>query len=394
MPETMHGILSLSTQSIMGNGLRPLLGMSWMLPDQASTYAPDVDNLYLFLVGLTIFFTVLISAAILYFFVKYRRRSNSEIPRPIAGSIVLESTWSIIPLLISFGIFAWGANIYLTEYTVPNDALDIYVVGKQWMWKFQHPEGQREINELHIPVGKKIRFIMATEDVIHSFFIPAFRMKEDIVPGPSRYSTVWAEATQTGTFHIFCAEYCGTSHSGMIGWVTVMNDKDYQAWLSGGAATGTMAERGAALFQQLGCITCHKSDGTGPCPKLEGIYGKQQDLEGGTSVLADDSYVRESILSPTAKIVKGYKPLMPSFQGIVSEEQLQQLIAYVKSIGTPVAAPAPGKGAAPGSVPAAVRPPIMTSSASESIPPQNEKAGSESQNTQAEASAKSAGVKR
>jgi cytochrome c oxidase subunit II len=337
--------------------------MSWMLPEQASTYAPDVDNLYLFLVGLTVFFTVLISGAILYFFVKYRRRSEAEIPQPIAGSMVLESAWSIIPFLISLGIFAWGAKIYLDQYTIPNDAMDIYVVGKQWMWKFQHPEGQREINELHIPVGRKIRFVMATEDVIHSFFVPAFRMKEDIVPGPSRYSTVWAQATQTGTFHIFCAEYCGTSHSGMIGTVTVMNDKDYQAWLAGGAAEGSMSERGAALFTQLGCVTCHKPDATGQCPKLEGVYGTEQQLNNGNSVLADDSYVRESILSPAAKVVKGYQPIMPSFQGIVSEEQLQQLLAYVKSIGVAqAAAPAGAKGGAPTAAPV-THPPIMSSGA-------------------------------
>jgi len=313
-----------------------IIGMSWMLPDQASTYAPDVDNLYMFLVGLTVVLTVIISGAILYFFTKYRRREHSDpIPAHIEGSVILETAWSVIPFIICLFIFAWGAKIYLEQYSIPNDALDVYVVGKQWMWKFQHPEGQREINELHIPVGKKIRFVMGTEDVIHSFFIPAFRMKEDVVPGPNRYSTVWAEATMTGKFHIFCAEYCGTGHSLMDGWVTVMSDKDYEDWLAGGSGTGTMAEKGAALFTQYGCVTCHRSDAQGQCPKLEGIYGKSQDLEGGTSVVANDDYIRESILSPMAKIVKGFKPVMPSFQGQVSEEQLQQLIAYIKSIGPP-----------------------------------------------------------
>jgi cytochrome c oxidase subunit II len=340
-----------------------ILGMSWMLPDQASSYAPDVDNLYLSLVGLTIFFTVLISGAILYFFVKYRRHPHTPIPERVEGSIILESAWSIIPFIISLFIFAWGAKIYLEQYTIPKDALDVYVVGKQWMWKFQHPEGQREINELHIPVGKKIRFIMATEDVIHSFFIPAFRMKEDIVPGPNRYTTVWAEPTMTGTFHIFCSEYCGTSHSGMIGWVTVMSEKDYEAWLSGGAGEGTMAERGAALFQQFGCITCHRSDAQGQCPRLEGKYGTEETVHLSSSpdvfkVLVDDSYIRESVLSPLAKIVAGYQPVMPSFQGQVSEEQLQMLIAYIKSIGPlQAAAAAPATSAA--GTPAAARPPIM-----------------------------------
>jgi cytochrome c oxidase subunit II len=346
-----------------------ILGMSWMLPDQASSYAPEVDHLYLFLVGLTVFFTVLISGAILFFFVKYRRRPNDEIPKPIEGSIILESAWSIIPFIICLFIFAWGAKIYLEQYTIPNDALDVYVVGKQWMWKFQHPEGQREINELHIPVGKKIRFVMATEDVIHSFFIPAFRMKEDIVPGPNRYTTVWAEPTMTGTFHIFCSEYCGTSHSGMVGWVTVMSDKDYEAWLAGGAAEGTMAERGASLFQSLGCITCHRSDAQGQCPRLEGKYGTEETMNTGQKVLVDDSYIRESVLLPLAKIVAGYQPIMPSFQGQVSEEQLQMLIAYIKSIG-----PAAAVNAAPGAEKAtgapAARPPIMSGATNAQPPPE------------------------
>jgi cytochrome c oxidase subunit 2 len=219
------------------------LGLS-MLPEQASTYAPDVDNLYLFMVGTTVFFTVLICAAILYFFVKFRRRSVTEIPQPIAGSMVLESIWTVIPFLIAMGMFGWGAKVFFEQYTIPNDAADVYVVGKQWMWKFQHPEGQREINELHVPIGQKIRLVMATEDVIHSFYVPAFRIKQDVVPGPNRYSTIWFEATKTGTYHIFCAEYCGTQHSGMIGWITIMEPKDYQAWLSGGAAEGSMAQRG------------------------------------------------------------------------------------------------------------------------------------------------------
>ena len=342
--------------------LQLILGMSSMLPEQASTYAPEVDNLYLFLVALTIFFTVLITGGIFYLFVKYKRRSETEIPPHIHGSILLESAWSIIPFLISIFIFAWSVKIYLDQYTIPQDANDIYVVAKQWMWKFQHPEGQREVNEVHIPIGKKVRFIMATEDVIHSFFIPAFRIKEDVVPGPNKYTTIWAEPTMVGDFHLFCAEFCGTNHSLMGGWIHVMSPDDYAAWLSGGAGQGSMAERGAALFQQLGCATCHKSDGTGQCPRLDGVYGKPQALEGGTTVLADDGYVRESILNPAAKIVLGYKPLMPSFQGQVSEEQLQQLVAYVKSLGAPDQTAASAKGAST-SASAPAHPPILSTSA-------------------------------
>ena len=346
-----------------------LLGMSMLLPEQASSYAADVDNLYLFLVGLTIFFTVLICAAIIYFFVKFRRKVGDPIPAHIEGSVVLESIWSIIPFIICLFIFAWGVKIYLEQYTIPNDAADIYVVGKQWMWKFQHPEGQREINEVHIPIGRKVRFVCASEDVIHSFYVPAFRMKEDVVPGPSRYSTVWCEPTMTGTFHIFCAEYCGTSHSAMIGTVTVMSDGDYQAWLSGGAAQGSMADRGASLFQQFGCITCHKSDATGQCPKLEGKYGVEEMLEGGGKATVDDGYIRESILSPMAKVVLGFKPVMPSFQGQVSEEQIQQLIAYIKSIGPAPTATAAGAAKA-GAAPVEKAPPIMMSGGrAETAPP-------------------------
>jgi cytochrome c oxidase subunit II len=356
-----------------------IFGMSWMLPPEASTYAPEVDHLYLFFVGTTIFFTIVICVAILYFFVKFRRRSDSEIPRPIAGSMILESAWTIIPFIISMFMFAWGAKIYLQEYTTPNDATDIYVVGKQWMWKFQHPEGQREIDELHLPVGRKIRFVMASEDVVHSFFIPAFRMKEDVVPGADRYSTVWAEPTETGTFHIFCSQYCGTSHSAMVGTVTVMNDRDYQAWLSGGAAEGSMADRGASLFQQLGCINCHRADAQGQCPRLQGIYGKEQLMSDGQKVIADDGYIRESVLKPLAKVVAGFTPVMPSFQGQVSEEQIQELIAYIKSIGSPEVT-----NAAPGQVsqiknksgvnPAVAAPPIMSTGRPPAVAPQSEKA--------------------
>jgi len=354
--------------------------MNWMLPPQASTYAPEVDHLYIFFVVTTIFFTAVISIAILYFFIKFHRRSESEVPRPIAGSMVLESAWTIIPFIISMFMFAWGAKLYLQEYSIPGNSTDIYVVGKQWMWKFQHPEGQREINELHLPVGRKIRFVMATEDVIHSFFIPAFRMKEDIVPGADHYSTVWAEPTETGTYRIYCSQYCGTNHSGMTGWVTVLNDRDYQAWLSGGAAEGSMAERGAALFQQLGCITCHRSDAQGQCPRLEVIYGKEQLMSDGQKVIADDGYIRESVLKPLAKIVAGFQPVMPSFQGQVSEEQIQELIAYIKSIGspevtntTPGQVPASSKAAGNGSNPLSA-PPIMSPGGANIIAPQSENA--------------------
>src|SRR6185295_1655795 len=299
-------------------------------PEQASTYSGEVDALYGFLWALTIFFGVVLSLAILYFAVKFRRRHEDEIPRGVEGSIRLEVVWTVIPFIVSMGIFLWGANIDYRMYRPPAEALDIYVVAKQWMWKFQHLDGHREINELHIPVGRKVRLMMTTEDVIHSFFVPAFRVKMDVVPG--KYSTVWFEATKPGRYHLFCAEYCGTSHSGMIGWIDVMEAPEYQDWLSGGASGGSLASSGEKLFQQLACNTCHKSDGTGRGPALEGVFGKTVKLQDGGTVTADEAYVRESILNPRAKVVAGYQPIMPTFQGQVTEEQLLELAAYIKSL--------------------------------------------------------------
>jgi len=301
-----------------------------LFPDQASTFAGSVDSLYAYLVAVTAFFSLLIAVLIVVFAVKYRRTSEDFIPGPVHGGIALEIIWSVIPLGLSLIMFAWGAQIFFTESKPPADSMEIYVTGKQWMWKLQHMEGVREMNELHIPVGRNIKLTLTSEDVIHDFYVPAFRTKSDVVPG--RYSTEWFKATKPGKYHIFCAEYCGTRHSNMIGWVYVMEPKDYQAWLSGGGNQGSMAQKGEALFQQMGCVNCHLSDGAGRCPNLVGIWGKQQHTNVGL-VVADAGYVRESILNPSAKIVEGYQNIMPTFQGIVSEEGVQQLIEYVKSIG-------------------------------------------------------------
>jgi cytochrome c oxidase subunit 2 len=306
-------------------------------PEQASTVAGEVDALYLYLILLTLFFSTLITALIIFFAIKYRRRSPTELPRPNAGSLKLELMWTIIPLLISMTIFVWGASLYFKLYRPLNDdAIEIYVVGKQWMWKFQHQEGQREINELHVPVGSRVRLTMTTEDVIHSFYVPAFRIKADVVPG--KYTNVWFQATKTGRFYLFCAEYCGTNHSGMVGYVVVMEPTEYQAWLSGGASESP-ASQGAKLFQDIGCATCHKAEGEGQGrgPVLKGVFGKQVELEGGQTVLADESYIRESIINPRAKTVAGFTQIMPAYQGQVSEEQLLYLIAYIRSLGTTTA---------------------------------------------------------
>jgi cytochrome c oxidase subunit 2 len=307
-------------------------------PEQASSHSAQVDALYAFLWALTILFGTVISLVIIYFAIKYRRRKETEIPRPIEGSMKLELAWTIIPFCIAMGIFVWSASLYFKIYHPPAEALEVYVVAKQWMWKFQHLDGQREINELHVPVGRRIKLMMTTEDVIHSFFVPAFRVKLDVVPG--KYSTIWFEPTKAGRYHLFCAEYCGTSHSGMIGWIDVMEAPEYQAWLAGGAAEGSLASSGEKLFQQLACNTCHRSDGQGRGPVLEGVFGKEVQLQDGQRLIADESYVRESIINPRAKIVAGFQPIMPTFQGQVSEEQLLQLVAYIRSIGAKPTGPA------------------------------------------------------
>ena len=312
-------------------------------PEQASTIAHSVDGLYYYLVGVTAFFSILIAVLIIIFAVKYRRRPNTPLPKPVHGGLWLEITWSVIPLGLAMVMFAWGASIFFTESRPPADSMEIYVTGKQWMWKIQHMEGQREINELHIPINRDIKLTMTSEDVIHDFYVPAFRTKSDVLPG--RYTTEWFRATKPGEYHIFCAEYCGTKHSGMVGTVYVMEPQQFDAWLSGGGAQGTLAQKGEALFQQLGCVTCHQAtaDVKGRCPNLHGIWGKPQQMNTGISVTVDAPYVRESIVNPAAKIVAGYENIMPTFSGLVTEEGLQQLVEYVKSIG-----PAPGTGAPSG----------------------------------------------
>src|ERR1700681_1256408 len=313
-------------------------------PARASTTAGSVDTLFIFLVILSAMVSVAIFTAIVVFAVRYRRRRGVAAEQ-IEGSTALEITWSIIPLGIFGVIFLWGAIIYFKERTPPRGATEVYVVAKQWMWKLQHQEGQREINELHVPVGRDVKLIMTSQDVIHSFYVPAFRIKQDVLPG--RYTTAWFRATRPGVYHLFCSQYCGTMHSGMIGQVTVMEAAQYEAWLSGGGTSGSLAASGESLFQQLGCPTCHRSDTQGRGPNLVGIFGKPVQLEDGGTVVADENYIRESILSPSAKIVSGFKPIMPVFQGLVGEEQLTALVAYVKSLSPAPAGAADGPNLAP-----------------------------------------------
>jgi cytochrome c oxidase subunit 2 len=339
---------------------------SWVpfVPDSASTFSWKVDAVYFYLSGITLFFTLLISGILIFFVLRYRRRSPYEIPRPIAGSHKLETLWSVIPFLIAMTIFGWASKVYFEQYSPPQNAMEVYVVGKQWMWKVQHSTGQREINELHVPIGRKIKLIMTSEDAIHDFFVPAFRMKADVVPG--KYTTQWFEATKTGTFHLFCAEYCGMNHSGMIGSVIVMESREFDNWLSGNAGNTTPAVAGQQLFQTLGCVSCHGANGEGGRgPTLAGLFGRDVRLGNGQTVRADEAYIRESILNPQAKLVEGFGPIMPTFQGQVSEDQLVQLLAFIKSLqisnpqqSTPVSSPSPSRTQSPAATTQSARNPF------------------------------------
>jgi cytochrome c oxidase subunit II len=300
-----------------------------LFPESASTMADQVDRLFFFLVAVAGSFTLIILVLIVYFALKYRRRSDTEIPPKTVPNYKLEITWTVVPLVLAMIMFGWGAHLYVKMFNPPPDAMEIYVIGKQWMWKIQHPEGRREIDSLHVPVGRPIKLVMSSEDVIHDFFVPAFRIKHDVLPG--RYTSIWFTPTKVGEYHFFCSQYCGTGHSGMVGTVVVMEPADYQAWLSDSTPGETPARSGEKLYEKFGCNLCHGQQ----APTLAGLYGSKVELEGGGTVVADDAYIRESILDSTAKIVKGYPPIMPSYRGQVSEVQLLELVEYIKSLKNP-----------------------------------------------------------
>lgn len=323
-----------------------------LFPESASTFSTEVDSLYLFIVAVSAFFTLAVSAAVVFFAFRYRRKHPNEIGAHIEGSLPLELAWSIIPTIISMAMFAWGAKLFFEIRRPPVDSMQVYAVGKQWMWKFQHTGGQREINELHVPIGRPVKVLVTSEDVLHDLYFPAFRTKIDAIPG--RYQPMWFTATKPGRYHIFCAEYCGTKHSGMIGTVIVMEPQQYEDWLAGGANEGTMAERGGRLFSDLACTTCHLDSGQGRGPSLRDIVGKPVELTDGSTALVDEGYLRESILNSQAKVVKGFTPLMPTFQGLISEEGLAALIEHIKSLSPQATTAAPTAAAAtPASTPAA-----------------------------------------
>ena len=310
-----------------------------LFPENASTVAGHVDALYFGLIGLSLIFGLGVAFMMTFFAIRYRRGADVDRSNPLLGSTTLELTWSIIPLILGLGIFAWGADVYFDMSRIPADAVEISAIGKQWMWKFQHPQGQSEINDLHVPVNRPIKLSMISQDVIHSFFVPAFRVKQDVLPG--NYSYTWFEATKTGEYHLFCAEYCGLDHAVMGGKVIVMEQVEYERWLAEGnvgtnnnAGTDSVASVGEVLFQEQGCTSCHQMDGSGPGPSLVGVFGEEVELEDGSVVLADEQYIRNSILLPNEQIVANYASIMPTYESRLSEEQIMELINYIKSLST------------------------------------------------------------
>jgi cytochrome c oxidase subunit 2 len=305
-------------------------GFPWW-PPTASAYASQIDFLFvslLVIAGLTV---GLVFYLLLFFANNYRHGSNADRSGTTKKTWRFEVSWTVATLLIFVGLAGWGADIYLKLYNPPADALQIFIVGKQWMWKAQHPGGQREINALHVPAGQDVRLVMASQDVIHSFFIPALRIKQDVVPG--RYETMWFRADKVGRYHLFCAEYCGTDHAHMGGWITVMNPREYADWLQAQGGQQTLAAQGEQLFRRYGCSGCHEPGGTVRAPNLHGVFGGPVPLSDGSVVIADEGYVRDSILDPKGQVAAGYAPVMPTFAGQVSEDDLAKLVAYIESIG-------------------------------------------------------------
>lgn len=304
-------------------------------PEQASSFARDVDALTLWLVGMSAFFSAVIAVLIIVFALKYRRKREGEVGETFHESPVLEIVWTVIPLIVVLFTFAWGTKVYFSLYRPPADAVEYQVTGKQWMWKTLHPTGQREINELHLPLGQPVKLTLTSEDVIHSFFIPAFRAKTDVLPG--RYTTMWFTPSKAGRYHLFCTEYCGAEHSRMIGWVSVLEPEEYQDWLESVPVPASLREQGEQIYARLGCAECH--DGaTDKAPPLDGLAGHEVRLASGGRVVADETYLRTAIVDPAAHVVAGYDPVMPSYRGRIEEEEMAALITYLKGRREPLAA--------------------------------------------------------
>ena len=300
-----------------------------IFPPEASSIAPYADALYFFLILISVVGLGAVATLVVTFSIRYRKDRNPK-ATPIEGSTLLEATWTIIPLILFMITFVWGALLYFRIYSPPTNAMNIYVVGKQWMWKIEHPGGQHEIDALHIPINRPIQLTLISQDVFHSFSVPAFRVKREVIPG--RYNTVWFEATKPGVYHLFCTQYCGTLHSQMIGWVYAMTPEDYEAWAAGSTSGHSLAQNGERLFASLGCNSCHNSSPNAHGPILANVYGSRVQLKNGDFVTVDDAFLRDTILNPTMHEVAGYAPIMPTYQGQVSEEGLIDLVEYIRRL--------------------------------------------------------------
>jgi cytochrome c oxidase subunit II len=307
------------------------LNASALFPREASTIAPYADALYFYLMLITVVGILLVAALVFGFSIRYRK-DRSPVATQVEGSTLLEATWTIIPLALFMVAWIWGALLYFRIYNPPTNAMNIYVVGKQWMWKAEHEGGQHEINALHVPTGRPVQLTMISQDVFHSFSIPDFRVKREVIPG--RYSTVWFEATTPGTYHIFCTQYCGTNHSAMIGEVTVLNPDDYEKWTQESTSGMSLAQNGERLFASMGCNSCHSGSAAARGPNLAGVYGSKLQLTNGSDVLVNDAYLRDAILNPSQHVTAGYAPIMPTYQGQVSEDGLIDLVEYIKNLQT------------------------------------------------------------
>src|SRR5271170_4401158 len=321
------------------NHISPVLWqflVKWMtnfalFPPEASKIAPQMDALYFFMVLVSLVGLTLVILLVAGFSILYSKKRHPQAVQ-IEGSTLLEATWTIIPLGLFLIMFVWGALLYFRIYDPPTNAMNIYIVGKQWMWKAEHPGGQHEIDSLHIPINRQVQLTMISMDVFHSFSIPAFRVKREVIPG--RYSTVWFEATATGTYHLFCTQYCGTDHSAMIGEIVAMTPDDYQKWASGSTSGASLAQNGERLFASLGCNSCHSGEASARGPNLAQVYGSRIQLSDGSYVTANDAFLRESILNPSTHVTAGYAPIMPTYQGQVSEEGLIDLVEYIKKLNS------------------------------------------------------------
>ena len=305
------------------------LNASALFPREASTIAPYADALFFFMMALTVVGLLLVGTLVIGFSIRYRKEKH-PVAVQVEGSTLLEATWTIIPLALFLVCFVWGALLYFRIYNPPTNAMNIYVVGKQWMWKAEHPGGQHEINALHVPAGRPVQLTMISQDVFHSFSIPDFRVKREVIPG--RYSTVWFQATEPGTYHIFCTQYCGTNHSAMIGDVTVLSPDDYQKWTQESTSGMSLAQNGERLFASMGCNACHSGAAAARGPNLAGVYGSKLQLTNGSQVLVNDAYLRDAILNPSQHVTAGYAPIMPTYQGQISEDGLIDLVEYIKQL--------------------------------------------------------------